>query len=157
MKALIVALAATALISAPLSALASHGGGGHGSGGFHGGGSFGGFHGGAGRSFSDHRGSDGRGFGHDRDRGFRGGRGDFLLLDADFGFGWGFYDPWDYWYFPASYPYDDAPGYEPASAPPAGPAPTEAVGPAPAAETSQCGAWRWEPDIRKYRWAPEAC
>ena len=157
MKALIAAVTATALISAPLSASASHGGGGHISGGFHGG-SFGGFHGGGGRSFSDHRGGDGRGFGHDRDRGFRDGRGDFLLLDADVGFGWGFYaDPWDYWYFPTSYPYHDAAGYYPATASPPGPASTEAVGPAPAPATPLCGAWRWEPDIQKYRWVTEAC
>ena len=166
MKDLIAAVTATALLSAPMSASASHGGGGHGSGGFHGGGSmggfhggggFGGFHGGGGRSFSNHRSGDGRGFDHDHDHGFRGARGDFLLLDADFGFGWGFYgDPWDYGYFPAAYPYDYPDAYDPASAPPA-PAPTDAAGPAPAAETSQCGAWHWEPDIQKYRWVTEAC
>jgi hypothetical protein len=152
MKALIAALATATLISAPLPASASHsGGGGHGAGGFQGGGAhpFGGLHGGG-----------GHGFGHGGDfrrDSFRGGRGDFLLFDADFGFGWGFYDPWDYGYFPAYYPNDYTAAYDQAASPPAGPGPAAATGPASAGETSECGNWHWDSEAQKYRWVTEAC
>jgi len=145
MKAFIAALVATTLASAPLSASAAHGGGGgHGSGGFHGGG---------GHSFAVGRGGDFRG------RGFRDGRGDSLLFDADFGFGfgWGFYDPWDYGNFPGYYPNDYGAGYDPAAIPPPRPGPDVAVGPASAPQTSQCGNWHWDADTQKYRWVTEAC
>ena len=158
MKVLVSALAATLVLSAPLAALASHGGGGHGSGGFQGGGhGVGGFQGGArsfgggGRGFGGFHGAGGRGFGHDHDHGFHHDRRDVIVFDDAFGFGWGFYDdPWAFGYA-GFYPYDDVVAYDPAVLT----TPTGAV--APATETSQCGAWRWESDIQKYRWVTEAC
>ena len=170
MKALIATLAATALISAPLAASASHGGGGggHGAGGFSGGHSFGAFRGaghafgGGARGFEGHRGDGGgRGFGdhggeHFHGHHFRDDDGDVFLFDA--GFGLGFYDdPWAYGYFPAYYPYDYATGYDPAALPPSGSPPPAAVSAPTPTETAQCGAWHWQSDLQKYRWVTEAC
>ncbi|HLZ82785.1 MAG TPA: hypothetical protein VKQ54_04410 [Caulobacteraceae bacterium] len=169
MKTLIATLATAALITTPLAASASHGDGGHAAGGFSGGHGFGGFRGGGGQTFGGgarglegHHGGGGRGFGDHRGEHFHGDHfrddgGDAFLFEAGFGFGLGFYDdPWAYGYFPTYYPYDDA-GYDPAALP--SPVPTRPAGAnaATPAETAQCGAWHWQADLQRYRWAPEAC
>lgn len=165
MKVSVLAAAATLFLSAPLATSASHGGGFGGGGGFHGGGGFGGggggFHGG-GRSFGGMRGGGhdlgNHGVGRHGDHDFRHDhfhdRDDLFFFEPDFDLAFGFYDPWDFGYA-GYYAYDVADGYDTTALPP--PPPATASAAPPATETSQCGAWRWEPAIQKYRWLSEAC
>jgi hypothetical protein len=113
MKKIIAALLGAAMFTAPVAALAQHGGGGHG-GGFHG---VSGFHGGGfggGRSFAGYRG----GYG-----GYRGGYGGWGWGGYGFGLGLGLGAlwAWDYpyygyyaypdFYYPYYYGYYGYPGY----------------------------------------------
>ena len=145
MKKILIALAATAALAAPLAAQArpdnSHAGGGSRGGGFHG---SGGFYGGGYRGGGFYRG------------GFYSYPGYYYgAAGLGFALGASLADPW--YYGPAYYGYYGYYGPPPQvvyADPAYGYAPPPAVGAAPQAA---CGQWSWDQAQSKYNWIPGPC
>ena len=185
MKTLIAALAATALVAAPLGAQAQAHGGGRGGGGFSHASAAGGYHGGgAYRGGGGYRGGGYRGGGYGG-YGWRGGYGGgYAPYWGGFGLGLAFgaaaYSPWAYGYYPSYYgyypAYYDQPPYASSydeyyddnydgdeGPPPAGDAPSvrapvaSSAQAAPTASGQACGQWVWHADQQRYQWAATAC
>ena len=167
MKRLFGTLAAAALLVTPLTAMAQHGGGGHGmggGGGWHGGGGMGGgWHGGGSWGGGGWHGGGAWGGGW-HGGGWHGGwHGHYCCGFFPFfpGFALGFAAayPWyywgdPYWWGPGSYPYGYYNGYYNGYY---GPYDGYGAPPPAASAPVACGRWVWQADQSHYQWVPTPC